>query len=156
MAKLYEIDQAIENFDYQFDEETGEMINAMELDALEMERKEKIEGICLYIKNLTSDIDAYKNEIKSFQEKAKRVEKKIQGMKDYLNYSLGGEKFHTDLIDITYRKSTAVEITGILDEEYQVAKTTYTPDKDKIKKAIQSGVEVLGAELVERQNMQIK
>jgi hypothetical protein len=75
MASLYEIIGQIENFDYQFDEETGEMLNAKDLDELEIAKSEKVENVCLYIKNLLADAEAYKREKDSFAEKQRRAEK---------------------------------------------------------------------------------
>lgn len=63
MATLYEIDNAILNC---CDQETGEIIDIEALDALMMQRTEKIEGIALYIKNLTADAADYKAEKEAF------------------------------------------------------------------------------------------
>ena len=41
MATLYELVKEIENFDLQIDEETGELLNIDELDALQLERMQR-------------------------------------------------------------------------------------------------------------------
>ena len=61
MARLYEIMQEIEGFEFEVDGETGEILNADALDLLEIERDTKIENICLWIKNLRADARAYRD-----------------------------------------------------------------------------------------------
>ena len=50
---LYEIDDAILNC---IDEETGEIIDAEQLDKLYMEKEEKLENIALWIKDLKAEV----------------------------------------------------------------------------------------------------
>lgn len=57
MSTLYEIDRAIMNC---CNQETGEMIDKEALDALMMQRTEKLESVALWIKNLQSDAIAFK------------------------------------------------------------------------------------------------
>ena len=57
MASLYEIDQAIMAC---LDFETGEILDADRLNALQMERQDKVESVVLWIKNLAADAIAYK------------------------------------------------------------------------------------------------
>ena len=57
MSTLYEIDRAIMNC---CNQETGEMIDQEALDALMMQRTEKLEAVALWIKNLQSDAIAFK------------------------------------------------------------------------------------------------
>lgn len=157
MATLYEIVGAIEHFDYQFDEETGEMLNAKELDDLELARSEKIENCCLFIKNLLADAEAYKREKDSFAEKQKRAEKKAEGLKAYVEYCLQGDTYKSDRVNVSYRKSTQVSVDDIskIDEEY-LKYSEPTPDKARIKKLLQSGEVVEGCSLVEKNNISIK
>ena len=80
--KLYEIVEELRNFQFEIDEETGEILNADELDKLELARDEKIENICLMIKNLKADATAYKAEKDSFAEKEKRAKNEADRMAD--------------------------------------------------------------------------
>lgn len=59
MATLYELAEELENFELEIDEETGEVLNLADLDKVEMEFKKKVEGICLWIKNLKADASAW-------------------------------------------------------------------------------------------------
>ena len=157
MAKLYDLVREIEDFEFEIDEETGEILNAEDLDNLELEKNEKIEQLCLWIKNLKSDAAAYKAEKDSFAKKQKAAENKAESIKNHIAYILAGEKFKTDRVTVSYRKSEQVECLdmSLVDDDYLRFKEPEL-DKTKIKKALKDGVKVGGCMLVERQNMQIK
>lgn len=108
---LYEIDKNIEALVNTVDPDTGEIIvdNDM-LDALLMERDAKIENIACYIKNLTADAKALKEEEAALSARRKTTEKKVERLKDYLTYALQGEKFQTAKCAVSFRKSSAVEV----------------------------------------------
>ena len=157
MAKLYDLVREIEDFEFEVDEETGEILNAEDLDNLELEKNEKIEQLCLWIKNLKSDAAAYKAEKDSFAKKQKAAENEAESIKNYIAYILAGEKFKTDRVTVSYRKSEQVECLdmSLVDDDYLRFKEPEL-DKTKIKKALKDGVKVGGCMLVDRQNMQIK
>ena len=158
MAKLYELIREIEDFEFQIDEETGEILNFEELEALELEKDTKVENICLWIKNLQSDAEAYKKEEEVFRNKRQVAEKKADKLKGYIEYILAGNKFKTSKVTVSYRSSKQVRIESVdhVPAEYLRIKQTVEPNKTAIKKAIESGTEVKGCSLVERQNMSIK
>ena len=157
MSTLYELVKEIEDFEFIIDDETGEILNADELDNLQMERQTKIEQLCLWRKNLLSDADAYKNEKESFAKKEKAARNKAESLKEYIEYTLGGEKFKTDRVTVSYRRSEVVECSNIfdVDDDYLTYKDPVL-NKTKIKEAIKSGINVKGAHLVERNNIQIR
>ena len=157
MAKLYELVREIEDFEFIIDEETGEILNANDLDKLELEKNEKIEQLCLWQKNLKSDAAAYKAEADSFKKKQKAAENKAESIKNHIEYILSGEKFKTDRVTVSYRKSEQVECLdmSLVDDDYLRFKEPEL-DKTKIKKALKDGIKVGGCMLVEKQNMQIK
>lgn len=158
---LYEIDKAI--FET-IDMETGEVIDPERLDALQMERSKKLENVALWVKNLESDVEAYKAEMESFMARRKAAERKMESLKNWLSYALQGEKFSTAKCAVGFRKSQAVEITD------EAALRAFAPssqldlltiqlpaiNKTEVKKALKDGWEIPGAALVERQNIQIK
>lgn len=155
MATLYELNEKIRSFDLEVDEETGEILNAGELEEIELARNEKIENIALWIKNLKSDAEAYEKEERSFTQKKKTAKNKIESLKSYLECSLAGEKFKTDRVSISYRRSESVEVDPeFIDERF----ITYEPkiSKTDIKEALKAGEELQGARLIEKQSMQIK
>lgn len=155
MASLYHIDQAILGC---IDLETGEIIDPEMLDALQMERQQKIENVALWIKNLASDALAYKAEKEAFAEREKAATKKVETLKNWLAYALEGQKFTTGRCAVTFRRSEAVEIVSeeAIPKEYLTEKTTYTPNKTAIKEAIKTGATIDGCMLVEKYNPTIK
>ena len=155
---LFEIDKAIEDFEFEIDEETGEILNAMELDTLQMARDTKIENVGLYYKNIKAEYEAVKKQRKEFQQREQMLDKKAESLKAYLWYACGGEKFKTDKITMSYRKSKSIEVPNedILADEWVTIKTIRQPDKAKIKEAIEAGKEVMGARQIEKTNIIIK
>lgn len=155
MPSLYQIDAAIMAC---IDQETGEIIDGAQLDALMMEREQKLEGIACWIKNLESDIEAYKAEKKAFEERIAAAERRRDGLKDYLSNVLQGQKFSTARCFVSFRSSKKVEITdeNALSELFVRVKTVREPDKKAIGDALKKGAEISGARLVENQSIQIK
>ena len=161
MATLYEINQNILNCitteeGMTVNTETGEVIDVAALEALELERSEKIRNIALWI-NLKSDVIALDAEEKAFKARKDAAKKKAEQLSGYLASVLNGEKVTGTDFAISWRKSTAVNVT----DEKAIPPTFLIPqppkvDKTGISKALKNGEAVSGAELVERQNMTIK
>lgn len=151
---LYEIDQEIMNC---VDMETGEIIDPVRLDELQMDRDTKIENIACWIKNLNADAEAFKAEKQSFADRQKTAENKAESLKRYLANYLAGQKFSTPKVAISFRKTSSVNVTDIsqLPEEF-LKFADPTPDKTAIKNAIKAGTTVTGAEIVEGQSISIK
>lgn len=157
MATLYELASQIANFELEIDEETGEVLNADQLENIEMERNAKIENICLWIKNLKSDAAAYKAEKDSFEKKRKAAENKAEALKKYVQFVLAGEKFKTGKVSVSYRNSESVECADVfkVPDDYLRYKDPEL-DKTKAKEALKAGIEIEGCKLVEKQNIQIR
>lgn len=155
---LFEIDDAILNFEFEVDEETGEILNAEALDELKMAREDKIEGVGLWIKNLEAEAAAVKAEKDNMADRQRRLEKKAESLKGYLAYALQGEKFSTPKIAMSWRRSESVVITDehLLPENCLNVTIVKKPDKKVIKDALKAGKDIMGAELREKQNLQIK
>lgn len=150
---LYEINKAMQEC---INLETGE-IDLELFEKLQLEKDEKIENVALWIKNLSSDVESMENEKKAFEERIKACKNKVSSLKTYLEMALNGEKFQTSRCSITFRKSKSIEVTDISKLEKNYLKYAEpTADKTAIKKAIESGVTVVGASLVENFNVQIK
>ena len=143
------------------DPDTGELLNADQLDALSAAFDEKAEATALYIKNLTAFVGNVKAEEAALAERRKTAEKRVERLKDLLASSMlsvGRDKVETARTKIGFRKSTQVQIDdeGALPPDFVTTTVTTKPDKTAIKKAIQAGQAVAGAVLVENQNLQIK
>ena len=61
MSNLYELSQALEGFEYEFDEETGEFLNADELDKLVADRDEKVLNCIFFMLNKQAEAEALKS-----------------------------------------------------------------------------------------------
>lgn len=157
MSTLYELDEAIRNFELEIDEETGEVLNAEDLDNLEMERETKIESVGLWVKNLEAEKEAVKAEKDNFAQREKVLGNKIERLKGWLSYALQGEKFSTPRLVVSYRKSESVNITneGAIDDKYCDISVVRKPNKTALKKALKDGEKIVGAELVTKSNIQI-
>ena len=157
MATLFEIDKAIEDFEFDIDED-GVILNYDELDNLKMEREQKCENIALYYKNVSAEAEMVKAEAKTMTERAKRLENKAENLKKYLAYALQGEKFSTPKVAVSYRKSESVNIPDemLIEDKWCNVSVVRKPDKTLIKKALKEGEKVAGAELVTKQNISIK
>ena len=152
--RLYEIDEAILSC---IDTETGEILDADKLNALQIEREEKLENVALWIKNLTSDAEALKAEKQAFAERQKAAENKAESLKKWLTEALAGEKFKTTRVAVSFRKTKSVQVADIFALDNSFLKYAEpTPDNTAIKKAIEAGQEVAGATLVENVSISVK
>lgn len=159
MSNLYELSQALENFEYEFDEETGEFLNADELDKLVADRDEKILNCILFMLNTQAEAEALKNEKLKLGKRQAQKERSFENMKVYVSECLSGLpwKSHDGVHKVSYRKSEVVSVPDNvfeIDDEYLTYEKP-TPNKDAIKKAIKAGIKVKGCELVEKKNVQI-
>ena len=155
MASLYEIDQAIMSC---VDSETGEIIDAEALDALLMQRDDKLEAIACWIKNLQSDADAIKAEINALAIREAKYRKKATDLKEYLATVLQGEKFNTSKCAISFRPSVRVDVfdADSVPKKFMKKTVAFTPDKNAIMTLLKEGKAVKGCQLIERLNTQIK
>ena len=157
--KLYEIDNAILEC---IDMETGEVIEAEKLDALNMERDAKIENVVLWIKDLKAEAEAIKAEKLALAERQKVAENKVDSLKKWVAYALGGQKFSTAKCAVSFRNTESVEVTeeGLeaLMKEHDELLTYKAPEPNKkaIKDAIKDGLSVDGVQLVQNTSVIIK
>lgn len=151
---LYEIDAGIAEC---IDEETGEILDYEKLDGLQLERDEKIENIVFLIENTKNDIAGLKEQEDIFKARRKAAEKKLESLKGYLSYALGGQKFETVKAKVSFRKSEAVTVEKeeLIPSEYWETVEVERLDLIAIKNALKAGKEVDGARLEERLNPQI-
>ena len=151
---LYEINTALMAL---IDDESGEITDYDKFSELEMTLAEKRENILLWIKNLNADAKAIKEEEKVLADRRKVIENKADNLRKYIEYDLAGEKFKTARVSVSYRKSTAVNVLDLnkIPAEYLRMKEPEA-DKTAIKEALNNGVKIEGAELIENISMQIK
>ena len=151
---LYSIENAILDC---VDLESGEIIDCERLAELQMDRDTKIQNIALWIKNLEAEAEAYKKEKESFDKKKSVAENKAKSLKEYLSNYLDGQAFKSIKVNISFRASDSVNITDISKIPEQFLKVAEpTADKAEIKRLLKAGTAVAGAELITKNNIQIK
>ncbi len=154
MASLYEIDQAILAC---IDAETGEIVDVEQLEALQLEREEKIENVALWYKNLVADAKAYGAEKAAFAEREKAAKTKAESLKRWLDEALAGNPYKSARVAVSYRKSERVIVDDIHSLHTRFLKFSEPePDKTAIKAAIKEGEEIIGAHIETCSNMTIK
>lgn len=163
MRALYEIDAAILEC---VDMETGEIFDPEKLDALQMERNQKLEGVALWIKDLKAEAAAVKEEADKLNARKKAIDNKVDSLKQWLLYALGGEKLKTARCNVYQTHSQKLNVP---DEPGLISflQTLNEPEKflrfkepelkkDDIKKALRDGYEIPGASLEETESIVIK
>lgn len=157
MSTLYELTgKFLEIYNMDLDDET-------KLDTLDSidwneDYENKVENYIKVIKNLEADVAARKTE----QERLKKLndsdKNKIERMKSDLTASMeltGHDKVDTALFKVSFRRSKSVEVDMVLLPD-QYKKIEYKADKTGLKQLLASGKEILGAELVEKKNLNIR
>ena len=159
--KLYEIAQALRFAldDIVVDEETGEILNADALHAVEAQAAEKIEATALYLRELDAEAKAAKEEADRMIARVKSMQKRSDYLKSMLLEALHATgKVKTARVSVSIRTSKAIEVAdGVtLPDAFVTVRTTTTPNKTALKEAIEAGADIEGVRLVERESVQIK
>ena len=163
MRPIYEIDQDILDC---VDMETGEILDVEKLDALQMERERKLEGVALWVKDLKAEAEAVKAEADKLTARKKALDNKMESLKAWLMYALRGEKLKTPRCNVYQTHNQKLNVP---DEAGLISflQTLNDPDrflrfrepelrKDEIKKALKDGTIIPGAELEETESVVIK
>ena len=162
-AQIAALDGAAED-DMLIDEETGELISvAQALDALRMEREAKLENVACWVKNLSAEADAIREEENRLIKRRKAAETKAANLKAWLLAAMTREdgttdKLKTGRVSISVKRnppSTVVD-DELLPSTYKVAKITYQANKELIKRELLAGGEVPGAHLEYGRSVVIK
>lgn len=163
MANIYELKDQIKaciqlDEEHVVDTEDGEILNLQQFEALQMERDAKVEGLACYIKNKLADAEAIDAEANTLSHRSGVIRKEVERCKAYLAGALYGEKFETPRCKITWRKSEVCNVLSMeeIPDEYKRTKVTVDADKMAIKKAIKGGMEIPGAEVIQKLNMTLK
>ena len=153
-AQIAALDGAAED-DMLIDAETGELISVSQaLDALRMEREAKLENVACWVKNLSAEADAIREEENRLIKRRKAAETKAANLKAWLLAAMTSEdgttdKLKTGRVSISVKRnppSTVVD-DELLPSTYKVAKITYQANKELIKRELLAGGEVPGAHL---------
>ena len=131
------------------------------LDSIEDAIENKAENIAKLIRNLESDVSAYKEEEDRLKTKRQATENKVKWLKTYLedNMKLTGKtKFKSGRINFSIQKNpVSVNITDekIIPEEFLIPQPPKV-DKTSLKEILKRGIEVPGAELKQTEGLRIR
>ena len=163
MRPLYEIDAAILEC---VDMETGEIFDPEKLDALQMERAQKLEGVALWVKDLKAEAEAVKAEADKLNARKKAIDNKVEGLKKWLLYALNGEKLKTARCNVYQTSNQKVVID---DEKALIDMLMSSPfgkkflrmkepeiDKNALKDSLKQGYEYEFAHLEDTESVVIR
>lgn len=161
--KLYEIPEEYRKIleGVQVDEETGEILGTDALVEFAGDLNETIKNTGLYLFELDSEaqqIDAQIKRLKARKDGMKRRADTLKNLMLDAMTSSGLKKVSDPLVTVYLRKSTAtiVDNMELIPKDLLRVKVETSPDLVAIGKTIKSGIEVPGAHLEERQNVNIK
>jgi len=164
---LYEISQDQASVIALLEENGGEATPEV-LEALQITRdafSKKAEGYAYMIMKLDSEVDVIAAEIKRLQELKKSKDNSATRLRESLTQAMllfgqedakGIRRFNTATLALSTRKSESVSIDDekAIDSRYLITK--HEISKSLISEAIKNGVEVNGASLKTKYNVQIK
>ena len=167
--KLYELTDEYKSLMQMLDDDTDIPAEALAdtLESIASEIEVKADNIACMLKNLDADIAAIKAEEARLAERRKSKQASYDRIKQYLSDELQKadlSKIETARNKISFRKSESVEIADEGDfirwaEVNRDDLLTYAEpkvNKTAIKAAIKEGANIVGAQIVEKQNIQIK
>lgn len=161
MPSLYELNKDYKELQAMLEvAETEEDMQAIQdtLDMLDCSIDEKIENTAMFIRNLKGDIQAFKDEAKRMQAKAKTLENMTERLKNNIDHVMKENQLTEKKVGqfkCYYKASETVEIDDLYALPDAFRKTTITADKVAIKKAIKAEQEVAGARIETHMNLQI-
>ena len=129
-------------------------INAQQLESKSIAYLEVIKDREAYVNNAKEEIKRLQQIVKVNTNLVDRLKDNLlTAVKTFGNFEVGFVKFST-------RKSTSVHVmddmVNSLPPEYKTIKITESANKTAIKKALQEGIEIDGAELIHSDNLSIK
>lgn len=153
---IYEIKDAYLNCIRELvDPETGEVTEELDIErlaALEDAYDDKLDSIGAWVKDLTAEAKALKEEEQNLAKRRKALEARADNLRGYLSIACDGRKGGGVRAKVSFRAGEFLRIpTSIkrIPEQFIVLKQTITKEADKeaIKAAIKNGVSVPGCRL---------
>lgn len=160
---LFEMNVEVERLMNQLcDQETGE-INEEIYDALqqlEIDKSEKIDDWCYFLKQKKAELDAAKSILDNAKERYEAMESTYKRLKGRFEILMEGEKFKSSFNTVYYRTNESVVLDeGVdvrdVDDEYLTYQEPLL-DKNRIKSALKLGEKIKGVHLQESTSMIIK
>ena len=156
--KIYEIEKALSEIFWAIESSDDDVTLEQfeKIKELQLERKQKFEGIANHLINLRYEADAIKIESKKLAERAKSVENKIRSYEGFLEQNLPEGGVFGNRVILWKKNPPSVEITGEVPKDFMREKISYEPNKTEIKKELQLGVALDFASLVQKKRLEIK
>lgn len=132
------------------------------LDAIQDDRKSKLDNLATWADQLKSEIDFMSDKKKSWEDEITYRKNKLAWIKQYITDVLddaGIKRLTTDnhlLSARNFKASTIIDSDEKLPDKFKVTETTTKPDKKAIYKALKAGEEVPGTHLKPNRNTVIK
>ena len=160
---FFECQEVINQINIMASESEGEISDEQiaALVAAQTQSITKLVSMCNFVKLIESKITTCKTAKKEINESQKHAE----GILDRIESRLAewveaqGKSYHAGRYELKSRRSKSVQLIDGFDNAFFCTRETFgvvTPDKKKIKEALESGEEVPGAELIEKVNLTIK
>ena len=151
--KLHEMTSAIAKLhdDDSLDEQT--IKDALE--SIEGDINEKGVNIVKLTQGWDADVSAIDEEIKRLTTRKKAIKNRTDQLRDYLRYNMqssGITKIECPLFTVSLRKArdvVSIDDELLIPDEYVTVKTTVSPNKSEILKALKSGADIPGASIKE-------
>ena len=138
------------------DTETGEVIDTEAIESLEMERDAKIRNIACWIRNLDAEEKALAEQERIYRDRKNATHNKKEDLKEYLASFLAGKKWKNEEVNISWRKSEAVEVTDMKKlSSYYLRYREPEVNKTLLKADLKAGVKLEGAVLTKKNNIQV-
>jgi ectoine hydroxylase-related dioxygenase (phytanoyl-CoA dioxygenase family) len=151
MVKLYEIANDHRGLIALADESDLDITDTLE--AIEGEFNDKAESLVSVVLNMDGDVTAIDSQIERLQARKTAIKNRQESMKDYLRQNMeatGIKKISCPLFTINCvegRQIAVIDNEESLPDEFVKVKTTVSPDKNAIAKALKEGEDVPGASL---------
>lgn len=155
MTTLYELTANHRQLQELVERDDNELAEAIAdtFEAIEGEFNDKAVSLIAVVNNLSSDTTAIDNEVKRLEERKKVIKNKQDQMREYLRMNMeaaGITNIKCPLFSITLAKGrdiVQIDDEKLIPAEYLNIKTTYSPMKADILKALKSGEEIPGASI---------
>lgn len=129
------------------------------INSIEITIEERVSYILRSIKEASAMAGVCASEAKALAARAGQYERKARSLKDYLLAAMPGYKYEDEYGKLGWGRSKRVECRvgpEDLPEKYRRVKTTVEADKSALKKAIASGEQINGVEVVDVQYPTVK
>lgn len=153
MSKLYEISAQFKELQAIANDDEMAVAVADTLESMEGEFNEKANAIVSMVLNMDGDVEPIDSAIERLQARKKVIQNKQASLKNYLRENMERtsiKKISCPLFTITCvegRELAYIDNEEALPDEYLSVKTTVSPDKTAITKALKEGKEIEGVHL---------